>query len=116
MYNIINRVIYDAWPEKLHELWLYLGLIAIVEFDEERPEPGDGPIGTLGRVAYEDDALLFCLVCHRLLTSVEYQRSTIPQMLESGALYQPVVDHAFLGHVQGHLAVHFRLEDGGARR
>ena len=112
MYAIINRVIYDEWPEKLYELWLYLGLIAIVEFEEGRPEPGDGPIGTLGRVAYEDEALLFCLVCHRLLTSVEYQPSTIPQMLETGALITAIVDHLFLGHVQGHLAVHFRLEDG----
>ena len=116
LYGVINRVIYGPRPEKLHQLWLYLGLIVIVDYDEERPPPDDRPMGTLERVVYEDDALLFCLVCHRFIMPVESQRSTIPQMLEDGALFPPIVNYGDLGHVQGHLAVHFRLEEDSVAR
>jgi Mrp family chromosome partitioning ATPase len=107
LYGIINRVVYGSWPEELHQLWFYLGLIAIVDYDdeEERPPPDNRLYGTLERVVDEYEALLFCLVCHRFLMPVESQRSTIPQMLEDGALFPQVVNYGDLGHVQGHLAV-----------
>jgi hypothetical protein len=89
MYSVINRVIYEPQPRKLHDLWFYLGLIAIVDYDydEERPKPGRRLWGTLERKVEEHDALMFCLVCHRFLMPVKPQRSTIPQMLEEEALF-----------------------------
>jgi hypothetical protein len=68
----------------------------IVDYDEVQPLPAGRPMGTLERVVDEYDALLFCLVCHRFLTPVEGQCSTVPQMLDERALFPPKVNYADL--------------------
>ena len=114
LYNVLERVIYESRLSLIYEHWFELGLLATIEANPDRPRAHGRRYGTLKREIEEWHALLFCLVCHRLLFGVEDQPSTLPEPdTDPGSAWAnpPIIYPDDLGHVQGHLAVHFRLQD-----
>ena len=120
VYKVISHYLY-AEPGELGwalEQWLELGLVTAIS-----PSwPGEAPIRSRGRPAWfrPGDVTVACLVCHRLIGSLEYDWTGGEVDGEGPAWIQDTAglvewarsgaNEYSIGQVQGHLLCHFTLQ------
>ena len=114
VYKVIEAIIYNLPHDDEIPIWLELGLFGVVAPRPDQPSPPLVEVGLMKQPVREDDALLFCLLCHGFMGGLDnggFAWRPDPDFGE--ILLGPAVirDRGVTDQMQGHLVAHFRLQE-----
>ena len=114
VYKVIEAIIYNLPHDDEIPIWLDLGLFGVVAQRPDQPSPPLVEVGLMKHPVGEDDALLFCLLCHGFMGGLDNGGFAWRPDPDFGELLlgpSVIQDRGVTDKMQGHLVAHFLLND-----